>query len=92
MQSQPARQHLSLQAIFYFAATQLLQWNLECAGVFTLGIAMRLRQMRNDADNADNVHICEYSQIYICGNADMRIDSHPCASMRIGKNVAHGPP
>ena len=46
--------------------------------VWKIGMAMRLRQMRNDADNA---HICgnmRESRIFanICENADMRIDSH----------------
>ena len=46
-----------------------------------LGMAMRLRQKRNDADNA---HICANMRNYLRIYADMRIDSHQCASANFG--------
>ena len=45
---------------------------------FQVGLAMRLRQMRNDAENA---HICAYMREYL----HIRIDVHR-------KKVAHGQP
>ena len=48
---------------------------------------MRLRQMRNDADNAHNranVNIRKYMRKYSRIYANMRINSHQCASEKSG--------